>query len=203
MSRLIAKIFQHANFHGHYRYIVQDINNFGSKLGFNDKVSSIIVYRGNNYHQGDKLRFYQDVNYEGGYLDLGPGYYRNIHVQPFLFGDKISSVDFLPYDVKPAITVRLRVRVYQHINYGGQYRDIISSEPNFKRIGFNDKVSSFRVFSGEDYQPGWVCDFYQHVNYAGGLLQGGGFSPGASIANIASPPYSFNDVISSVKFYKE
>jgi len=202
MARIFAKIFEHVNYRGQYRFINTDIMNFVSELGFNDKVSSIIVYQGKNYHQGDKIRFYEHISRAGGYLDLEPGYYPNIHVQPFMFGDKISSADILPYvPGQPSLTVRLVVRMYEHVNYGGQFRDLLASESNFERIGFNDKVSSLRVQAGEDYAPGWVSDFYQHANYSGGLLQPGEFGPGTNIPNIAEAPYSFNDVISSVKIH--
>jgi hypothetical protein len=203
MSKIFAKVFEHVNYAGQYRYIKDDISNFGTQLGFNDKVSSIIVYKGNSYTLGDKIRFFVD-SFSGGYMDLEPGYYPNIHVQPFSFGDKITSADILPYTTPaPAITVRLMVRVYEHVNYSGQFRDLLTSESNFERIGFNDKVSSLRVMAGEDYAAGWVCDFYQHANYAGGMLQPGAFGPGINIANISAAPYSFNDIISSVKIYHQ
>ena len=203
MSRIFAKIFQHVNYAGEYRWIRADIRDFVNEIGFNDTVSSIIVYRGNDYQSTDTIRFHEHVNYGGGYLDLGPGYYPNIHIQPFSFGDKISSANILPgLPTKPGLGVRLMIRIYQHINYGGQHRDILLSENNLNNVGFNDTVSSIRVFAGEDYSPSWVCDFFQHANYAGGVLQPGKFGPGTNIPNIAVAPYSFNDVISSVKIYQ-
>lgn len=202
MSRIFAKVFQDINYAGQYRWIRDDIGNFVNDIGFNDTVSSIIVYRGNDFQAGDTIRFYENVNFGGGYLDLGPGYYPNIHVQPFSFGDKISSADVLPSpSAQSGLGVRLMVRIFENVNYGGQYRDILLSEANLNNMGFNDKVSSIRVFAGEDYAPGWVCDFFQHANYAGGVLQPGRFAPGTNIPNIAAAPYSFNDVISSVKIY--
>lgn len=203
MSRLFVKVYQHANYGGQYRWIRSDVRNFVDDLGFNDKVSSIIIYRGNNYNPGDTVRFYQHVNYSGGYLDLGPGFYPNIHIQPYSFGDKISSVDFAPQPgYSSGLGVRLMVRIYQHVNYGGQYRDVILSENNLNNVGFNDKVSSIRVYAGEDYSPGYVCDFYQNANYGGGQLQPGRFEPGSYLPNIAAAPYSFNDKISSIKIYR-
>ncbi len=150
------------------------------------------------------MRFFQHINYLGGYLDLEPGFYPNIHIQPYSFGDKISSIDALANgNPTPSITVRLRVRLYQHINYGGQYRDILLSENNLNDVGFNDTVSSIRIFAGEDYVPGFVCDFFQHANYTGGQLQPGAFGPGTNIPNIAQAPYTFNDIISSVRIYQQ
>ncbi len=206
MARLFAKVFQNENYSGQYRFITEDVSNISTSLGFNDKISSIIVYRGNDYVAGDKIRFYEHPNFEGGYLDLEPGSYRNIHVQPFSFGDKISSVDFQPPPMwKPTIVSRLRVRVYEHVNYGGEYRDLLQSEPNFGNIGLNDKVSSLRVFAGEDYSDfggGWVCDFFENPDYTGPKLQPGGFAPGAALPNISVAPYSFNDRISSMSIYQ-
>ncbi|MFC1508825.1 hypothetical protein ACFL60_03945 [Candidatus Omnitrophota bacterium] len=203
MARLFAKVYQHVNYGGQYRWIRSDVINFVSELGFNDKVSSIRVYAGNNYQVGDMMRFYQHVNYSGGYLDLSPGYYSNIHIQPYSFGDKISSVDIRPYipPPTPGLGVRLMVRIYQHVNYGGEYRDMLFSENKLSDVGFNDTVSSIRISAGEDYTPGFVCDFYQHANYAGGMLQPGRFGPGTNIPKLTVAPYSFNDKISSMKIY--
>lgn len=203
MSRIFAKVFKDINYVGEYRWIRDDIGNFVNDIGFNDNVSSIIVYRGNDYQAGDTIRFHEHVNFAGGYIDLEPGYYPNIHIQPFSFADKISSANFLPPpNTGHGLGVRLMVRIYEHVNYGGQYRDILLSEGNLNNVGFNDKVSSIRVFAGEDYSPGWVCDFFQHANYSGGVLQPGRFVPGTNILNIAVAPYSFNDVISSVRIYQ-
>ncbi len=197
MARLFAKVYQHTNYGGQYRWIRRDVRNFVNELGFNDKVSSIIVYRGNHYETGDTMRFYQHVNYGGGYLELGPGYYPNIHVQPHSFGDKISSVDVVP-TTSSGLVVRLKVRIYQHINYDGQYRDLLLSEKNLNKVGFNDTVSSIQVRPGEDYAVGWVCDFFKDVNYAGDKL--GPFGPWTFLPNI-QVSHSFNDVISSVRIY--
>lgn len=200
MSRIFAKIFQHSNFDGEYRWITEDVDNIGSQLGFNDKVSSIIVYRGNHYRTGDSIRFYEHSNKRGGYLDLEPGHYKNIHVQPFSFGDKISSIDLNPSSGRqPNLTVRLVVRVYEHVNFQGQYRDILLNENNFNKIGFNDKVSSLAVYRGEDYLSGYVCNFFQHGGTNGGLLQPGDFGPNTQIRNLKAAPYVFNDVISSIE----
>ena len=203
MSRIFAKVFQHSNYGGQYRWIRDDVANFSNDIGFNDTVSSIIVYRGNTYQAGDSIRFHEHPNYIGGYLDLEPGFYPDIQIQPFSFGDKISSANVLPPPpASSALLVRLMVRIYEHANYGGQYRDILLNESNFNNIGFNDKVSSIRIFAGEDYTSGWVCDFYQHANYTGGILQPGRFGPGTNLPNISVAPYSFNDAITSMKIYQ-
>ncbi|PCI78208.1 MAG: hypothetical protein COB20_06925 [SAR86 cluster bacterium] len=202
--RLIAKIFQHVDYGGSYRYLHKDVNSFGGELGFNDKVSSIIIYRGGSYADGDKIRFYQHANYTGGYLDLGPGYYPNIHIQPYSFGDKISSADFsVAAPVSGSFIVRLSIHIYQHVDYGGQSREILTNESKLSRQGFNDKVSSIRIFQGDEYEPGYVANFYQHADYGGGILQPGNFGPGTNIPSLTQAPFSFNDVISSVRTFRE
>ncbi|PRP97620.1 Beta/Gamma crystallin [Enhygromyxa salina] len=200
MARLFAQVFEHANFGGQSRFLRSDTVSFPNQLGFNDKISSIIIYKGNDYRKGDVIRFYANTHFVGGYLELGPGRYANIHVAPFSFGGKISSADFHPYQpLAPGLGVRLMVRVYEHVNFNGQFRDLLLSEPNFNRIGFSDKVSSVRIWQGEDYRQGDVANFYQHVNYSGALLQPANFGPGTSIPNIAVAPYSFNDSVRSMR----
>ena len=197
---MFAKVYQHVDFGGQYRWITKNVRNMSSELGFNDKVSSIVVYKGNDYKEGETMRFYQHANYGGGYIDLGPGIYRSIHSAPYFFGDKISSVKMIsPVALCPPITVRLIVRVYQHVNFEGQYRDLPLTERNLKLQGFNDTISSLQIFEGEDYQAGWVANFYKDANGYGPQLQDGDFGPGTRIANIKAKPYSFNDQISSIR----
>lgn len=201
MSKLFAKVYHGADFTGQYRWITRNTRNFSGDLGFNDTVSSIIVYKGNDYKPGDTMRFYEHANYrESGYIDLGPGIYRNIHLSPFFFGDKISSARVSsPRAVCPPLLVRLVVRVYQSANFGGQYRDIPVSEHNLNLQGFNDTISSLEIFEGEDYQADWVANFYKNANWSGPVLEPGNFGPGTRISNIRSRPYAFNDTISSIK----
>ncbi len=160
----------------------------------------MIIYRGNNHIPGETMRFYQHANYEGGFVDLGPGYYPNIHGWPYSFGDKISSAQVpSPLENQPSIDVKLVIRVYQHANYRGQYRDIVDNVSNMKALSFNDKISSIRIFQGEDYQSGWVANFFKKDRFDGPKLQNGNFGPGTSIPNINASPYKFNDKISSIK----
>jgi len=201
--RLIATVYKDTNYGGEYRYIHNDVSSFGNVLGFNDKVSSIKIFRGNHYVDGDKIRFWENTNFSGGYLDLGPGDYPNIHVQPFSFKDKISSADFVP-GIPPtqALIVRLEIHIYQDANYGGQRREILVSERKLSMQGFDNKLSSLRIVAGEDYQAGWVANFYQHPDYAGGILQPGDFGPGTNIPNVKADPYKFDDTISSIKIFQ-
>lgn len=204
MARLYAKICEHTNFAGQHRFVTGDVRDVSNEIGFNDTISSIIVYKGNQHQPGDRIRFYEHPNFGGGYLDLEAGIYPNIHVQPYSFGDRISSIDVNPPPMgQVGIVSHLWVRIYQHANYGGQYRDLLLSESHFEQIGMNDAVSSLRVMAGEDYAPGYVCDFFAHPNYTGPKLQPGNFEPGTSIPNIGAAPYSFNDAITSMRVTRQ
>jgi hypothetical protein len=91
---LYIEIFQDINFQGRRMFIVENstniIQDFGSE--FNDVASSIKVFRGPNYVQGNIAQLYRDINFLGGKIDLGPGDYPNIAVAPFGFNDVVSSV---------------------------------------------------------------------------------------------------------------
>lgn len=200
MPHLIAKVYQDVNYGGQYRWIYDNISNFHSTLGFGDRVSSIRVYAGNLYTVGDTMRFYENTNYDGGYLELGPGNYPNIHIHPFNFGDKISSVDaYVQPPSIPGIIVRLRIILYKDKNYGGESREILTNEHDLSRIGFNNMASSLRIFQGEDYAANWVCEFYDNINHTGGSI--GPYEAGTNIQDLAAAPYNFNDQITSVRIY--
>ena len=77
------------------------------------------------------------------------------------------------------------------------------NENQLSRQGFNDRVSSLRIFAGDSYEPGWVANFYQHKDYGGGMLQPGDFGPGENVPDLTKAPYLFNDVISSIKIMKK
>jgi hypothetical protein len=201
MARLYAALYEHVHVFGQRRFITESVSNFGL-IGFNDRVSSIAVFKGRDFQKGDKIRFFEHAHYQGGFLDLGPGYYYDIHVHPFSFGDKMSSAQFVPVSNEPALFVPLIVRVYQHVNFEGEFRDIVMDERNLGNQGFNDRISSFEVLHGDDVEASHVCDFFQHANFLGGMLQPGSFAPGISVPSLTAAPFSFNDTISSVRIHK-
>ncbi len=52
-------------------------------------------------------------------------------------------IKFIHFEQVPvASPIRLIIKVYEHINYGGQERTIIYSEPNITNLGFNDTIST-------------------------------------------------------------
>jgi hypothetical protein len=78
MARLYAALYEHVHVFGQRRFITESVSNFGL-IGFNDRVSSIAVFKGRDFQKGDKIRFFEHAHYQGGFLDLGPGYYLSIH----------------------------------------------------------------------------------------------------------------------------
>ena len=90
---LVVEIYQHNNYTGNRAVIVENVANIISYLGsdFNDMVTSIRVKEGPNYVAGNTAKFYRDVNYLGGHIELGPGNYPHIGTSHG-FNDIISSI---------------------------------------------------------------------------------------------------------------
>jgi hypothetical protein len=79
------QIYEHINFGGHNEVTSLDWYYVGG--WWNDKISSIVIYRG-------RWRFYQHWHYEGAYWDLGPGQYPWVEAAN-IPNDIISSFRFL------------------------------------------------------------------------------------------------------------
>jgi len=93
------------------------------------------------------------------------------------------------------MSCELIIHVYEHDHFNGQYRTIISDEPNFEKIGFNDTVSSIRIDKGPSYRGDDVVYFYRDDSYRGDSI--GPYGPGQEVANLKD--VSFNDCISSAR----
>lgn len=91
----------------------------------------------------------------------------------------------------------LIIKVYEHGDFQGQYRTIVTDENNFNNIGFNDVVSSLTIEKGCNYD-GHSVTFYEDGSYQGRSI--GSFAAGTKIANLND--YAFNDVMSSLKITK-
>ena len=95
---LIVEVYQDVDFKGKKVTVLRDVNQ-ASKIGLNDLISSIKVYRGPDFPPtGCKAIFYEHIEYEGNNLEveLGPlDYYKvlpNLYTQPKFFGGVISSI---------------------------------------------------------------------------------------------------------------
>ncbi len=98
----------------------------------------------------------------------------------------------------PVVIPRLIVEVFQHTNFRGRMGYVLEPVPHTGRIGFQDNISSLRVFKGPNFSgsPNYKALLYQHVNYKGKKLPlGPGFYP-----NIHDVAFNFADRISSINF---
>lgn len=98
----------------------------------------------------------------------------------------------------PVVIPRLIVEVFQHTNFRGRMGYVLEPVPHTGRIGFQDNISSLRVFKGPNFSgsPNYKALLYQHVNYKGKKLAlGPGFYP-----NIHDVAFNFADRISSINF---
>jgi len=86
-GRICARLYQHSNFRGR-QFIVRRSWRF--LRGFNDKMSSMRVYR------GCKIRIYQHGNWRGKHRLLGPGNYNYNWIRRYFGNDILSSVRVYP-----------------------------------------------------------------------------------------------------------
>ena len=207
MPRLIAEIFQHTNYRGRQGYICEPVKYTGD-IGFQDNISSIKIYKGPQFNLSPNMKvfFYEDINFQGKYIVLGPGFYPNIHELAYNLGDRISSIHFKPsldhsgpeWGTIPAI-----VEVYQHADFKGIMATIIRDVAYTGELSLpNDTISSVRVFKGPDCPlTGIDVIFYEHRDFEGAELRIN-LKPEeykVEIPNLHILPQSFGDVISSVK----
>ncbi|MFC0776233.1 hypothetical protein [Terrimonas alba] len=91
---IYLELYQHTNFQGNRLVVVENSVNIPQDFGseFNDVASSIRVFRGPNYAQGNKAELFRDYNFLGGKIELDPGDYPNIAGAPYGFNDVVSSI---------------------------------------------------------------------------------------------------------------
>ena len=98
----------------------------------------------------------------------------------------------------PVVIPRLIVEVFQHVNFRGRMGYVLEPVPHTGHIGFQDNISSLRVYKGPNFagSPNYKVHLYQHVNYKGKKLAlGPGFYP-----NLHDVAFNFADRISSINF---
>ncbi len=98
----------------------------------------------------------------------------------------------------PVVIPRLIVEAFQHVNYRGRMGYILEPVPHTGRIGFQDNISSLKIYKGPNFSgsPNYKAILYQHANYKGKKLAlGPGFYP-----NLHDVAYNFADRVSSINF---
>ena len=98
----------------------------------------------------------------------------------------------------PIVIPRLVVEVFQHTNFRGRMGYVVEPVPFTRDIGFQDNISSVRVYKGPNFSsnPNYKVILYQHRHFRGQKLAlGPGFYP-----NLHDVAYNFADRISSINF---
>lgn len=98
----------------------------------------------------------------------------------------------------PVVIPRLIAEVFQHVNFRGRMGYVLEPVPHTGKIGFQDNISSLRIFKGPNFSgsPNYKVLLYQHVNYKGKKLAlGPGFYP-----NLHDVAFNFADRVSSINF---
>ena len=93
---------------------------------------------------------------------------------------------------------RLIAEVFEHLNFGGRRGYVIKPIVSTTDIGFQDNISSVKVYKGPgfDASPNYKLILHEHWNFQGRqLVLGPGFYP-----NIHDMIYNFKDTISSISF---
>lgn len=206
IPRLVVQIFEHVNFGGRYAWVIGPIRDL-REIGFENIISSCIVYKGPGYHQSPnyKVIFHEHPNFRGRKLILGPGYYPNFHDVTYNFPDRASSISFgdsLTSDGPVFGTIPLIVEVFSEPNFQGR-RALVLRDISFTRdIGMQDNIQSVRIFKGPDFPPGGArVIFYEHIDFEGAQLviemKPSDFRK--EIPNLSLLPQSFGNIISSIK----
>ena len=98
----------------------------------------------------------------------------------------------------PVVIPRLIVEIFQHTNFRGRMGYVVEPVPFTAHIGFQDNISSLRVYKGPSFSsnPNYKVILYQHRDFRGKKLAlGPGFYP-----NLHDTAYNFADRISSINF---
>jgi hypothetical protein len=101
----------------------------------------------------------------------------------------------MPYNNIPII-----VTLSQNKEFLGRHCTLTEDTPNLTVYDFNDRTTSVAIHPGPNYDPSrrYVVSFYEGFHYAGAQLVLG---PGGY--NDLQHPFSFNDMISSVRFNQD
>ncbi len=91
---VVAELYDGVNYGGQKLIIFEDVDNLTTYSGYNNRASSVKVFKGPNYSPGDKIRLYDTFNGTGDYIDLEPGEYPDLQ-QSHTFTNRTSSTRFI------------------------------------------------------------------------------------------------------------
>jgi hypothetical protein len=214
-------VFQDAGFRGQSKTFDSDINDL-RRVGLNDRISSYRVDSrggrggrqgigggsfgmawGRPSAPGSGVCFYRDVNFGGEYFCAAAG--TTAEQVPAGMNDQISSI---------RVFGNAEVTVFREFGFQGPSRNFGSDMADMRRVGLNDRISSFRVETrgsrgagqgggGESFGMAWgrptvprsgVC-FYRDVDF------GGQYFCAAVGTTAEQVPAGMNDQISSIRVF--
>jgi hypothetical protein len=213
MIPLVLVLWEHVNFSGVRRTVVDDVDDL-SQMNFNDKASSIGVHPGPDYpawkaaHAGAEptVTVYEHAAGGGAALTLTAGSYPDVHAR-FSFGDLASSVRFNAEPAGDAESTALGARTFASIpvvtdlftdaGFRGLRTTVVEDVDDLGSYfggEFNDATSSVRVRVGPSFKPGKAAILFRDAGELGGAITlPPGNYPDIGVSN------GFNDVVSSVK----
>ncbi|MBC8234381.1 DUF1349 domain-containing protein [bacterium] len=206
VPHLIVEVFEDTRFRGRRGTVVKPIA-YTKDIGFQDNISSVRIYKGPAFERNPKYKaiFYEDINFQGRRLVLGPGYYGDINDVAFKFGDKISSINFAPMQEEAGPrwgSIPLIVEVFRDINFKGRNAIVLRDIPDTSLIGLQDSISSVRISKGPEYPvEGCAVIFFAESDFGGASLPIK-IKPEdyrKNIPNLHILPNNFGDKISSIK----
>lgn len=209
---LVVILYEHTDFGGVRRYVINDYSDFSSSISFNDETSSISVHKGPNYYDYKSkygheptVTFYEHSNV-GQYITLGVGHYSSLDH----FNNRISSCKFyhdrsitvapdMPENIWHYKQIKLVTRAWKHSYSGWHLVFLTTGNPSLDRIdafyhywgpGTNDQISSLSVTKGPNWYSGVAIKFWQHNYYSGQFKT---FEAGNNIGFLSG----YNDMFSS------
>ncbi|HSY41303.1 MAG TPA: beta/gamma crystallin-related protein [Polyangia bacterium] len=178
-------LFEHANFRGAHRHLIESFPYLSATDDFDTNVSSLVVERGN-------WQFFKESGFSGGEGPvLGPGLYPWV-VDAGLPNDGPESAQ--PTDAAPTITappLTAHAMLFENSKLRGAHKHVFAAEGNLNASednDFNDAVSSVAVLLEQ-----WLT--YRDANFQGqyDVILGGGLFPSVSDVGIK------NDDMSSLR----
>jgi len=206
IPRLIVEVFDGWGFRGRRATILAPVR-ATSELGFENNISSIRIYKGPAYNFATNYRvvFYEDENFQGRKLALGPGLYPTIHDVAYNFGDTISSVKFgISRDITGPEwgTIPVIIELYQQPYCKGQFMTVLRDVANCEEMGMDKATSSIRIYKGPDFpSEGCRVIFFAQPEFEGASLpiEITRKDSRRDILNLHPLPRNFDNAISSIK----
>lgn len=170
---LVVRVFHDTDFKGNYRDYIpdggeRDVDYMGrgqTDSGFNDRTSSVIVFKGPNYREGDKVELFHHAGYASAPKPLVPGEYSNV-TSFGLNNDELSSLRLARDPMKRGACAEeadirdpnrfagpIPLVIEASINPRREFPVawLIESKNKLDNLYFGDDIESFRLVKGPDY----------------------------------------------------